>query len=73
MLGPKISNAGVPQGSPVSSVLFKMYCDDLEIMEIVGCSIVGYADNFVILGKETNTFRIVRNVKICVHRVIEIL
>lgn len=40
VVGPEIADRGLPQGSPLSPLLFNMYCNFVRDFEIEGCNAV---------------------------------
>lgn len=48
LIGPIISNSGLPQGSPLSALLFNLYIKDIYNILIRDCQLITYADDMVI-------------------------
>ncbi|KAH1021888.1 hypothetical protein HUJ04_011372 [Dendroctonus ponderosae] len=53
-LGPVLTNSGLPQGSPISTMLFNVYIRDIFFILPPGVKIIGYADDLVVYIKGRN-------------------
>lgn len=54
MLGPFLATKGLPQGSPLSTILFNVYIADLFKLQLGQTKIIGYADDLVVFCSGTN-------------------
>lgn len=52
-LGPVLATKGIPQGSPLSTILFNIYISEL-FKNYLNVKIIGYADDLVIFVKGSN-------------------
>lgn len=50
-MGPRLASKGLPQGSPLSPILFNFYISGLW-EEVKGHTLIGYADDLVLLISE---------------------
>lgn len=71
LVGPGTANKGLPQGSPLSPLLFNLYCNFLRDMDLEGCSILGYADDFAVIGRGRVLTTTIRRINILIQRISE--
>lgn len=62
LVGPETANRGLPQGSPLSPLLFNILCNPLKDLNWQNCTVIGYADDFVVLGKDTDVVSLVQRI-----------
>lgn len=61
-LGPFSTNTGLPQGSPLSTLLFNIYTRDLFFITPTQMKIIGYADDLVLLTKGNSPAQMKENI-----------
>ncbi|XP_074042371.1 uncharacterized protein [Leptinotarsa decemlineata] len=54
MVGPKPAYKGLPQGSPLSPLLFNIYCDPIKNIVGEDVLLLGYADDYALVGTGSN-------------------
>ena len=56
-IGPQLATTGIPQGSPLSTLLFNVYIADLFKLNLKDIKIIGYADDIVLVtqGKDIDS------------------
>lgn len=53
LLGPTLATSGLPQGSPLSTILFNIYTSDIFNLDLGNVSLIGYADDLALVTKGT--------------------
>ncbi|XP_050302810.1 uncharacterized protein LOC126740720 [Anthonomus grandis grandis] len=53
-LGPILTTTGLPQGSPLSTILFNIYIREVFLLDLEDVELTGYADDLVIMVKGKN-------------------
>lgn len=61
-IGPITTTSGLPQGSPLSTLLFNIYTLDLYQIPQIDITLIGYADDLVILCQGRDPHSLVRRI-----------